>query len=250
MNRIKIALLSFLLIAVLLFNADYAPFNNKHRIFYDIESFREARMQLPKKYEPVPVWDNNEKTFVDMKQYVLSDSNEPEEYRMIQCLQYDLDGDGKPEEYILKDGYLTIKEGTNIVWQSPADWWVDCFFIGDATNSGNSELNLSVWKEGSFGPFKPFWIEEEDTSVKNHLFIFKFENNKFKPVWQSSNLDCPIRHAALIDLNGDGETELVVKEGIYTDPQRCKITLWKWNGWGFSKIVTASSVVKQYIIDK
>ena len=186
--------------------------------------------------EYIPIWDSDKKTFMDMEQYVLSIDDTPQEYRITRSLQYDLDGDGGPEEYILKDGCLTIKEGLNIIWQSPGDWWVDYFFIGDATNNGKSELNLSVWKEGSFGPYKPFWVKEEDTSVKNHLFIFRFEEDKLKPVWQSSNLDCPIRSAALIDLNGDGENELVVREGSYTDPNKCEVTLWKWKGWGFSKI--------------
>jgi hypothetical protein len=59
---------------------------------------------------------------------------------------------------------------------------VDYFFIGDATNNGKSELSLSVWKEGSFYPYKPFWVEEEDTCIKNHLFIFQFERNGLKPI--------------------------------------------------------------------
>jgi len=56
-------------------------------------------------------------------------------------------------------------------------------------------------------------------------------------VWQSSNLDRPNYRAALIDLNDDGENELVVTEGSYTDPARKEVTLWKWNGWGFSRIL-------------
>ena len=40
-------------------------------------------------------------------------------------------------KYILKDGCLTIKEDLNIIWQSPEDWWVDYFFIGDATITVN-----------------------------------------------------------------------------------------------------------------
>ncbi len=194
------------------------------------------KLELHLHPESIPVWDSDKETFVAMEQYVLSTDNALQEYRITHKQQYDLDNDGIPEEYVLKNGRLTVKEGPNIAWQSPEDWWIEDFFIGDATNNGKPELNLSVWKEGSFGPYKPFWVKEEDTSVKNHLFIFQFEKNEFKPVWQSSNLDCPIRHAALIDLNGDGENELVVKEGSYTDPKKYEITLWKWNGWGFSKI--------------
>jgi len=95
-----------------------------------------------------------------------------------------------------------------------------------------------VWKEGSFGPHKTFWVAEDDPSVKNHLFIFKLENGNFKPVWQSSNLDHPNYWVALVDLNGDGENELVATESSYTNPGVKEVTLWKWNGWGFSRINT------------
>jgi len=40
--------------------------------------------------------------------------------------------------------------------------------------------------------------------VKNHLFIFDLVNGAIKPVWQSSNLDCPNRSVELADLDGDG----------------------------------------------
>lgn len=213
MKRVKVTLLCFILAAGLLVGVNCTSFDCKHRIFDDIESFKRARMRLPEKHDSVY-----------------------REYRITRSQQCDLDGNGKPEEYVLKDGHLTVKEDSNIIWQSPEDWWVDYFFIGDSTNDGRPKLNLSVWKEGSFGPYKPFWIKDEDTSVKNHLFIFQLEKNKFKPVWQSSNLDCPMLHATLMDLNGDGEKELVVREGSYTDPKKCEVTIWKWDGWGFSKI--------------
>ncbi|HHT47038.1 MAG TPA: hypothetical protein GX004_07100 [Firmicutes bacterium] len=158
------------------------------------------------------------------------------QYRLVQSRDFDLDGNGIREKYVLRNGRVTVKDGSRIIWQSEDDWWVDYFFVGDANNDGVLELNLLVWKEGSFGPYRPFWIEEEDLSVKNHLFIFKLEKETFKPVWQSSNLDRPNYCAALIDINSDGENELVVLEGSYTDPKRTEVTLWKWNGWGFTRI--------------
>ena len=157
------------------------------------------------------------------------------EYRLVQSRRCDLDGDGIPEKYTLRDGIITVRAGSRLIWQSPEDWWVDYFFLGDVDNDGLPELNLLVWKEGSFGPHRPFWVDEEDSSVKNHLFIFKLAEGHCKPVWQSSNLDCPNYRAALIDLDGDGENELVVIEGSYTHPGKGKGPL-KWNGWGFSRI--------------
>jgi hypothetical protein len=55
-------------------------------------------------------------------------------------------------------------------------------------------------------------------------------------VWQSSNLDRPNYEAGLADLDGDGTNELVVVEGEYDDPGVREAGVWRWNGWGFSKI--------------
>jgi poly-gamma-glutamate synthesis protein (capsule biosynthesis protein) len=129
-----------------------------------------------------------------------------------------------------------LAAASQIIWESPDEWWVPDFFLGDADNDSILELNLLVWKSGSFGPHKPFWITREDMSIKNHLFIFKLAGGAFKPVWQSSNLDRPNYQAALADLNGDGKNELIVTEGDYADPGVREVGVWQWNGWGFSKI--------------
>ncbi|NLL17732.1 MAG: CapA family protein [Clostridia bacterium] len=186
--------------------------------------------------EFVPAWDNEECTFIIQEQYVFEPGTLAPGYRLVQNRQLDLDGDGSIEKFRLKNGRVAVFSGPDLVWQSSEDWWVDCFFLGDSNNDGIEELHLLVWKQGSFGSYRPFWLEEEDNTIKNHLFIFKLEEGEIKPVWQSSNLDYPNLQAQLVDLNGDGALELMTLEGSYTDPNRREITLWQWNGWGFSLI--------------
>ena len=214
-----------------------ATYENAHLVtLHNFKNFQKARMQLPEmpgSLCPVAAGDINR----------IQDNGDKHpgqkrlhEYRLVQELQFDLDGDGTAENYLLRDGTLTIELDSCIIWQTPHDWWVDYFFFGDADNNGAPELNLIVWKAGRFGPQKPFWIEEDDPGVKNHFFIFKLAEGSIKPVWQSSNLDRPNYRAALVDLSGDGENELVALEGCYNDPVKRKITVWKWNGWGFTRI--------------
>ena len=195
------------------------------------------KLRLKLKKEIIPAWNREENSFTMLEQYVFYPDNYQSAYRLVKNRKFDLDGNGLEEEFKLSNGRMEIWTGDSLLWQSPEEWWVDNFFLGDINNDGIQEASLLVWKEGSFGPYRPFWVEEEDNSVKNHLYIYKLKEGKIKPVWQSSNLDRPNYSGTLVDFDGDGEMELLVVEGSYTDFKLRKMTLWKWNGWGFSRIL-------------
>jgi hypothetical protein len=155
----------------------------------------------------------------------------------------DLDGDGNPEAYALIGHRLTVREGSRILWRSDPDWRVDSFALGDVDNDGTRELVLSLWKTGSFGALKPFWHEGEDTSYKNHLFVFQLREDTVHPAWCSSDLARPIVSFAVRDTDGDGLNEHITGEGEYrrvegeryaldTDSPT-RTTVWQWEEWGF-----------------
>lgn len=148
----------------------------------------------------------------------------------------DLNDDSINEKYSLDRGALKISQETKTIWQSPSDWWVDDFSLADSTNDGTVNINLSVWKPGDFGSSKPFWVKENDRSVKNHFFVFRLDGQEIRPVWQSSNLAVPNCEFLLEDIDNDGKNELVVIEGDYDDGRSCQgkyLAVWRWNDWGF-----------------
>lgn len=150
----------------------------------------------------------------------------------------DLDNDGQKETYRLKNGTLKVQLDQEQIWASDPAWRVTDFALEDVTNDGKSDLSMSVWKAGNFGVAKPFWVEENDMSVKNHFFVFNLLKGKMEAVWQSSNLDEPNCSFAVKDIDGDGKNELLTVEGDYADAPKCikrKKGVWKWNGWGFSR---------------
>ena len=69
---------------------------------------------------------------------------------------FDLNGNSIPETYTLKNGKLSIEENSKIIWQSERNWRVDDFILKDVTNDGTVDINLSVWKAGNFGKYRPF----------------------------------------------------------------------------------------------
>lgn len=149
----------------------------------------------------------------------------------------DLNHNGRAEHYELRDSVLRVTEGGTVLWESPAGWFVDGFQLADANTDGRSDLNLSVWKSGNFGNAQPFWMTENDPSVKNHFFVLKVTDNGVRPLWQSSNLERPNCAFRFSDVNGDRREELVVTEGAYAQDRSCHptdVAVWSWNGWGFS----------------
>jgi len=151
--------------------------------------------------------------------------------------QEDLDNDSFPENYDLENGKLTITENEKMIWQSPSNWWIDDFVLADSNNDGIVDINLSLWKSGSFGTSKPFWVKENDMSIKNHFFVLDFSGGSIKQVWGSSNLVEPNCEFKIADVDNDGKNDLVVVEGDYSQKPKCDgnyVAVWKWNGWGFS----------------
>ncbi|MBU0598408.1 hypothetical protein KKF61_05495 [Patescibacteria group bacterium] len=149
---------------------------------------------------------------------------------------YDLTGDGQLERFELQKGILKVNHGNITLWQSPKSWHIDSFAIADATHDGKHNLVLSLWKSGNFGPSKPFWEDTNDPSIKNHLFIYEFQDDNLHQVWGSSNLSQPNCEFTFNDIDHDNKQELIVIEGLYTDNYQCQgqfLAVWKWEEWGF-----------------
>ncbi len=149
----------------------------------------------------------------------------------------DLNNNSINEIYLLEKGILKISENNILVWQSPREWWIDDFVLADSNNDGIVKINLSLWKAGNFGTSKPFWIEKNDMSIKNHFFVLSLINNEIKQIWCSSNLSQPNCEFKFSDIDKDGKNELIVIEGNYYSKPFCRgnyFAVWKWNGWGFS----------------
>lgn len=195
------------------------------------------RLNFPLDSKDVYFWDSNKANFQKISRATIYLEKPQNKAVFSKQEQADLDNNSIRETYILENGRLTILENSKIIWQSPSEWWIDNFILADSNNDEIMDINLSLWKAGNFGSSKPFWIKENDMSIKNHFFVLDFINKAIKQVWGSSNLTEPNCDFQIADIDNDGENELIVIEGNYLQKPKCDgnyVAVWKWNGWGFS----------------
>jgi len=142
----------------------------------------------------------------------------------------------------LNDGRLIIIGTDNTeIWRSNDGWYVDSFRIGDVNSDNVPDVAFTVWKSYSYGPEHPARMENNDASVRCHLFVYSFKDNRVKPLWCSSNLPRPIYS---FELCADGiqtpalsGVRIVTREGAYTDDYSKTAAadyIYEWNSWGFS----------------
>jgi len=196
-----------------------------------------ARLKFSLKHQDVYVWNSLDNNFQKQSRAVVCLKKSEATSSFSKHEQADLDKDSVLEEYILENGRLMILENSKILWQSPPNWWIDNFVLADLNNDDIVDINLSLWKAGNFGSSQPFWIKENDMSVKNHFFILNLIDDSVKEVWGSSNLSRPNCEFQIADVDGDGKNDLVVIEGDYSLNPECQgeyLAFWKWNGWGVS----------------
>lgn len=195
-----------------------------------------SRLRYPLSENSVFGWDKTAQQFNKIGRSVIY-NNKPNQSNVAKSEMADLDKDTEQEEYVLEKGLLKIVQGNKIIWESPREWWIDDFVLADSNNDDITDVNLSVWKSGDYGSSKPFWVKENDMSIKNHFFVFDFAGGVMKPIWQSSNLDAPNCEFKITDIDDDGKNDLVVIEGDYSQKPICTgnhVAVWKWNDWGFS----------------
>ena len=141
----------------------------------------------------------------------------------------DLSGDGIPETLTLTRRTLTVSDASGVsVWQSEPGWRVQDFLIGDIDADGAPELLLLLYKRGSYGTARPFWVERDETSYSQHIFIYRWsaQSGAPRPIWMASAL--PVRVRAF-SLEPDGLTlRLLTASG--------STSLWRWHSFGLTRV--------------
>jgi hypothetical protein len=154
----------------------------------------------------------------------------------------DLNSDGKIERIVFIGDRVSIQAGLETLWSSPSDWKIDQAQISDLDHDGDPELTLLVWR-----PFAPWPIDaflphggriagfHDAQNQSCHIILIRWVRNTFRELWAGSALAEPLLDLYAADWNGDGRQELMAVETGYDQPSMARaLSLWEWNGFGFS----------------
>ncbi|MDR1801527.1 MAG: CapA family protein [Lachnospiraceae bacterium] len=159
--------------------------------------------------------------------------------------------------FLLSDGKLSISNADGReIWVSKQQWYVSTFRIMDINADGILDVAFVVWKSFSFGNAHPARMQNDDRTVRCHLFVYSVKDERIKALWCSSNLPRPI-YSFELDNNGEKTTvssgvRLITQEGTYTEDYSLtssKEYIYQWEGWGFSPIETLNETAKENAID-
>ena len=141
---------------------------------------------------------------------------------------FDLTGDGTPETITLRRRALTVTDdANNVLWETERGWLAQDVLAGDIDGDGTPELLALVWKRGSYGYARPFWVERDETAFSQHIFIYRWDaaEERFWPLWMASALRPRVQSWALLE---DGVLAIITEAG--------EDTRWTWQGWGLARI--------------
>lgn len=137
---------------------------------------------------------------------------------------------------VLKDRKIALYEDAsceNLRWGGEEDWSVQDMVVKDLDRDGAEELILLVWKHGSYGNTMPFWVEENDNRLRQHIFIFSYDMERdvrVRAIWMSSEVHFDIESIA----HGPKDMLTVTVKG--RGPQ-----WWQWRNFGIHYVQDAES---------
>lgn len=128
----------------------------------------------------------------------------------------------------LTDKTVHVTCGEEEIWVSPEGVKVQQVLSCDVDRDEEDELILLCWKRGRFGRSRPFWVEEDEKSWSQHLFVYEYQGTEIVPKWMSSYIGQDVASLSFSE-NKSGDKRLLL-----TDPAG-DTGCWRWGSWGFER---------------
>lgn len=131
----------------------------------------------------------------------------------------------EPDEILLRGRRTTVYKGGAAVWQSERGVEVQDVLWCDIDHDGDKELLLLCWKRGRYGESRPFWVEEDERSWSQHIYIYDWTEEGVRPIWMAS------------DIGMDAECwRFDERERLVITERSGRESAWDWLTWGLSAL--------------
>ena len=131
----------------------------------------------------------------------------------------------EPDEILLRGRRATVCKGGAAVWQSERGIRVQDVLWCDIDHDGDKELMLLCWKRGRYGESRPFWVEEDEKSWSQHIYIYDWTEEGIRPIWMASDIGMDAERWRF-----DERERLVITE------RNGRESAWDWLTWGLSAL--------------
>lgn len=136
---------------------------------------------------------------------------------------------------------VDCQNGADIKWQSPSSWKVTEAISADLNRDGKNELVMVVWREHKVWPIDSFLPSggriadfHDRSGLSCHLILVGWDGGRYRELWAGSSLIDPVFGIRAVDVDRDGNQELVTLEGKYDNRNVTgNLTVWDWSGFGF-----------------
>lgn len=159
-------------------------------------------------------------------------------------------------EIVLRHRTAQVVYDSSVIWTTPKDIKVQDAMSCDIDGDGADELILLCWKIGRFGSSRPFWVEEDEETWSQHIFVYNYAGDTIKPKWMSSYIGVDVagmsardRGAQAAGVEGAQAVNAAEKGGaggrqrlLLTDTEG-RMSSWIWDSWGFTRENTDISFV-------
>ena len=159
-------------------------------------------------------------------------------------------------EIVLRHRTVRVIYDSSVIWSVPEDIKVQDAMSCDIDGDGADELIMLCWKIGRFGSSRPFWVEEDEETWSQHIFVYNCAGDTIKPKWMSSYIGVDVAEISTGNRGaqeaGDqgARVEDVAERGSAGGRQRILLTntegrmsSWIWDSWGFTREDTDISFV-------
>ena len=129
---------------------------------------------------------------------------------------------------------ITGKDG-KVTWRSPVGFFIQDALTCDLDLDGEKELILLLWKIGKYGKHRPFWVERDELTFSQHVFIYSVTaDGEIKHKWGASEIGKEIVRMKLMEKNASF---------IMTEDVSGKCVVWRWESFGLKTVDSDVSFV-------